>query len=45
MSRQINNAFHIVVTEEKIGPREALTDFVRYINDEITYKRQEFGLD
>ena len=44
-SRQVNNAFHKVVTEKKIGPREALTDFTRYINDEITYKRKEFGID
>ena len=44
-SRQINNAFYTVVTEARIGPREALTDFTRYINDEITYKRKEFNLD
>jgi ABC-type glycerol-3-phosphate transport system substrate-binding protein len=44
-ARQVNNAFYKVVTEKKIGPREALTDFVRYINDEITYKRKEFGLN
>ena len=44
-SRQINNAFYTVVTEKRIGPREALTDFTRYINDEIAYKRREFGLD
>lgn len=44
-SRQINNAFYKVVTEKKIGPREALTDYTRYINDEIKYKRKEFGVD
>ncbi len=44
--RQINNAFFKVVSDtKKIGPREALTDFTRYINDEIAYKRKEFGLD
>jgi ABC-type glycerol-3-phosphate transport system substrate-binding protein len=43
--RQINNAFHMVVTEERMGPREALTEATRYINDEIAYKRNEFGLD
>ncbi|BCJ94537.1 ABC transporter substrate-binding protein [Anaerocolumna cellulosilytica] len=45
--RNINNAFyHVVSAEEKnkMQPREALTDFVRYINDEITFKRKEFGL-
>jgi ABC-type glycerol-3-phosphate transport system substrate-binding protein len=44
-SRQVNNAFYTVVTEQNVGPREALTDFTRYINDEITYKRIEFGID
>lgn len=44
-SRHLNNAFYKVVVEQQIGPREALTDYVRYINDEITYKRKEFGLE
>lgn len=44
-SRQINNAFYRVVTEMQVGPREALADFTRYINEEITFKRREFGID
>ena len=43
--RQIRNAFYSVVELESIGPRDALTDYVRYINDEIRAKRREFGLD
>jgi len=43
--RQIRNAFFTVVELENIGPREALTDAVRPINDEIRIKRREFGLD
>jgi ABC-type glycerol-3-phosphate transport system substrate-binding protein len=43
--RYINNAFYKVNTTKKIGPREALMDNVQYINDEIAYKRAEFGLD
>jgi ABC-type glycerol-3-phosphate transport system substrate-binding protein len=43
--RQIRNAFYSVVAEGNIGPREALTDFVRFINDEVRAKRREFGLD
>jgi ABC-type glycerol-3-phosphate transport system substrate-binding protein len=43
--RQVRNAFYRVVTDRTLGPRESLTDFVRYINDEIAYKRWEFGLD
>ncbi len=45
--RNVNNAFYKVVLaeeEQKMMPREALTDHVRYINDEITFKRAEFGL-
>jgi ABC-type glycerol-3-phosphate transport system substrate-binding protein len=45
--RNVNNAFYRVVISEdkqKMQPREALTDYVRYINDEITFKRAEFGL-
>ncbi|MGN6714206.1 extracellular solute-binding protein [Anaerocolumna jejuensis] len=45
--RNINNAFYKVVSADdknKMQPREALMDYVRYINDEITYKRKEFGL-
>lgn len=43
--RNINNAFYEVVVNKKVGAREALTDAVRYIDDEITNKRKEFGLD
>jgi len=36
----------VVISEDKnkMQPREALTEYVRYINDEITFKRREFGL-
>lgn len=44
-SRNLTNAFATVVIDKKVGPREALTDSVRYINDEIENKRKEFGLD
>lgn len=43
--RNVNNAFYTVTTEtDTASPREELMDKVLYINDEITYKRQEFGL-
>lgn len=45
--RNVNNAFYkVVLTEDKqkMQPREALSEYVRYINDEITFKRAEFGL-
>jgi ABC-type glycerol-3-phosphate transport system substrate-binding protein len=42
--RQIRNAFYTTVELRNIGPRDALTDFVRFINDEIRIKRREFGL-
>lgn len=45
--RYVNNAYYKVVDAEekhRMQPREALTDFVRYINEEITFKRLEFGL-
>ncbi len=42
--RHINNAFYTVVLQRTMEPREALMEYVRYINDEITYKRKEFGL-
>lgn len=44
-ARHINNAFYATVVGGDITPREALIDYVRYINDEITHKREEFGLD
>ena len=53
-SRHLNNAYYNVVNNsvtifnisinKGIEPREALTDYVRYINEEIKYKRKEFGL-
>ena len=43
--RNVYNAFYTVVTETDTAlPREELMDKVLYINDEITYKRKEFGL-
>ena len=45
--RNVSNAFYKVVNasdEKKLMPREALMDYVRYINEEITFKRKEFGL-
>lgn len=45
--RNINNAFYkVVIAEDKMKkqPREALTDYVRFINEEINFKRIEFGL-
>ncbi|MCL2003017.1 MAG: extracellular solute-binding protein [Oscillospiraceae bacterium] len=51
--RNINNAFYAVVTGRSVrgatadvfeSPREALTDKVILINDEIDFKRKELGL-
>lgn len=45
--RNVNNAFYKVMTltgVEAILPREALAENIRYINEEITYKRSEFGM-
>ncbi|MCL2019084.1 MAG: extracellular solute-binding protein [Oscillospiraceae bacterium] len=51
--RNVNNAFYSVTTplydrpisaKEMSSPREELTDKVILINDEIRYKRAEFGL-
>jgi hypothetical protein len=43
--RNVNNAFYTVTTDtDTASPREELMDKVIYINDEITYKRKEFGL-
>lgn len=44
-ARHINNAFYATVVGGDITPREALIDYTRYINDEITHKREEFGLE
>lgn len=43
--RNINNAFFKVTTKtDTVSPREALMDYILYINAEIDYKRKEFGL-
>ena len=42
--RHMINAFR-KVTYEKEDPRETLLDYTRTINDEISYKRKELGLD
>ena len=43
--RNVNNAFYAVTTKaDSATPREELMDRVLYINDEITYKRTEFGI-
>lgn len=43
--RNVNNAFYTVTTEtDTASPREELMDKILYVNDEITYKRREFGL-
>ena len=43
--RNLNNAFYTVTTDtDTASPREELMDKVLYINDEIRYKRIEFGL-
>ena len=41
--RHLDNAFRRVVNANE-NPREALQDYVRYINDEIVIKRKEFNL-
>ncbi len=44
--RNVNNAFYAVTTQmDSATPREELMDRVIDINDEIAYKREEFGLD
>ena len=46
--RNINNAFYSVVVaddDKKMQPREALYEYIEYINSEITNKRQEFGME
>ena len=43
--RNVNNAFYKVTTKtDTVSPREALMDYILYINAEIDYKRKEFGL-
>jgi ABC-type glycerol-3-phosphate transport system substrate-binding protein len=43
--RYIRNAFYTVVIEEAMEPRDALRNVSRLIDEEIAFKRQEFGLD
>lgn len=45
--RNVNNAFYAVVAadaDKKMQPREAMYEYIEYINAEITGKRQEFGM-
>ena len=49
--RNVNNAFYSVTTDSSstgrsqvATPREELMDKIIYVNDEITYKREEFDL-
>ncbi len=44
LERNIKNAFYTVY-DDKEDPREVLQDAVIIMNDEITSKRREFGLD
>ena len=41
--RHLDNAFRKVVNASE-NPREALSDYILYINDEIEIKRKEFNL-
>jgi ABC-type glycerol-3-phosphate transport system substrate-binding protein len=43
--RQIRNAFFTTVELRRISPRDAMTDAVRRINDELRAKRREFGVE
>jgi ABC-type glycerol-3-phosphate transport system substrate-binding protein len=43
--RQIRNAFFTTVELGRISPRDAMTDAVRRINDELRAKRREFGIE
>lgn len=42
--RNLENAFREVVNTDS-NPRETLQDYITLINNEITKKRKEFGLD
>lgn len=42
--RNVNNAFYTTVVSKTMQAREAITEYVRYINEEINYKRKEFEL-
>jgi ABC-type glycerol-3-phosphate transport system substrate-binding protein len=43
--RQIANAFYSVVVATNMEPRDALTYYIRFLDDEIAFKRWEFRLD
>ena len=43
-SRHLNNAFHRVLNQNE-DPGETLLDYVKNIDEEITSKRREFGLE
>jgi hypothetical protein len=43
--RQIANAFYSVVVARNMEPRDALTYYIRFLDDEIAFKRWEFRLD
>jgi len=43
--RHVYNAFAEVAIQKIRGPRDALTAHIRFINEEIAYKRAEFNLD
>ena len=45
--RNVNNAFYTVAVadeDKRMQPREALYEYLEYINAEITSKREEFGM-
>ncbi|WP_425262644.1 extracellular solute-binding protein [Paenibacillus thermotolerans] len=42
--RHLSNAFYKVVVNAQTEPREAIVDYVQYIQEEIRAKRKEFGL-
>ena len=43
-TRQLDYAFRLV-TNENANPRETLIEYIEYINEELTVKRKEFGLE
>ena len=44
VGRNIDNAIKQVINEGQ-NPRETVLDYVNQINEEITYKRRELGLE
>ena len=46
IQRHINNAFRkIIYRSTNIDPKDTLLDYAQTINEEITKKREEFGLE